>query len=153
MVLHQEQLWVVVSAAFGYIHWIEHKMNAEAAEEAVADAIYCNEPPDRERECVSVNLNPKAMTWRIGDEMPVHVATQLKRLQKRLSTCKDLCDADEAIMDLNGQRLKIGHDSIKPREGMQGLMEELADSFIHYIDTTPFWKQVWNDLRGALFKN
>lgn len=148
VVLAQEQLWVLVSAAVGYIQCIEHEISAEAVEEAVANGIYCNEPPYRERECVSVNLNPKAMTWRIGDQMPVHLATQLKRLQKRLSTCKDLCDADEAIMALNGQRLKIGNDSIKPREGMQGLMEELADGFIHYIDTTPFWKQVLDSMRG-----
>jgi hypothetical protein len=148
LILSGGQFWVLVSAAFGYVEWIEGEISGEAAEQAVVEAIQCNEPPDREEDCISVNLDPKAMSWRISDEVPVHVGTQLKRLQKALRSCRDLCDAEEAIMDLNEQRLKVGSDWIKPRAGMQGLMEELADQFVHYLETTPFWKQIWAGVRG-----
>ena len=146
--LADQQFWVLVSAAFGYVEWIEGEISAEAVEEAIIGAIECNEPPDREQDCISVDVNPKHMTWRVSDKAPAHVGIQLKRLQKALVSCRDLCDADEAVEDLNEQPLKVGKERFKPREGMQGLMEELADQFSHYVETTPLWKQLWHRFCG-----
>ena len=147
LVLADQQFWVLVSGAVGLIQPLAGDLRASVVEDAVVDAVLMSEP-DTDAGAASVSLKHRHMTWRVSDKAPAHVGIQLKRLQEALGSCENLYEAYEAVEDLNEKPLKVGNNWIKPRQAMEGLMQELADEYDHYVQTTPFWKRLWYGLRG-----
>ena len=78
----------------------------------------------------------------------MHVGVQLKRLRKALRSCSDVYDAAEAIAEINSKSLKVGDSQFTPQEAMEGLLEELADEFVAYAESTPFHKRLRDFVTG-----
>ena len=140
------------SASYGSLSARKAKASASEkapsyVEQALLNAIESHLSDDRDEYSVSVSLNPGDITWHTADKMPEHVGLRYQQAQQRIRSFKDRWDAVDEIERLNEKPLTIGGRTFAPTEGLQGLLEELADNFRHYVETTPWWKAWWDATR------
>ena len=146
VVVAKEQQWVLINVAFGFVELLDvmSPPTANAVEKAAFDVIELASPLDREEDNVSVSFNPADVTWHIADKLPTHVGKQYQRVEQALRQCHDIYEADEVIKQINAKPMTIGDQCIAPVEGVYGVLLELADDFRDYVQTTPWWKQLWH---------
>ena len=101
-------------------------------------------PDERIEDNVSVSLNPADVSWHTADKMPEHVALRYQQAQAELARCRNVHDAEDALEQLNEKPLNISGRNVAPTQGLEGLLEELAEDFRHYIETTPWWRLQWD---------
>lgn len=137
--------WLLVNIEFGYCQLVIAPAKSPAyITEAALTAIEHHMPDERDEDNVSVSLSGDDVTWHTATKMPEHVGLRYQQALKLIKKCKDVHDADDALDKLNDTPLTIGSRSFAPTEGMEGLLEELADNFRHYVETTPWWKVWWH---------
>ena len=139
--------WLLVNVEFGYCDLVGKGNAAVDIEEAVLDVIDCHQPYERDDDNVSVSFDPGDITWHTATKMPEHVGLRYQQALKLIRKYKDRWDAVDEIERLNEKPLTIGGRTFAPTEGLQGLLEELADNFRHYVETTPWWKAWWDATR------
>ena len=133
-----EQEWLLVNGEFGYVELVD-TCDAEAIEQAVLDVIEQHLPDGKDN--VSVSFDPEHISWHTADKMPEHVALRYQQALKLLGNHED---ATDELDQLNDTPLTLGGRTFAPSEGLDGLLQELADDFRHYIETTPWWKLQWH---------
>ncbi len=144
-----QQVWLLVNIEFGYCELLDAPENTSAdIEQCLLDVIERHLPDDREEDNVSVSLNPADVSWHTADKIPVHVGIRYQQATDVLHKCKDICDAEDALETFNDTEITIGSRTFAPADGLNGLLEELADRFRQYIETTPWWKLQWHLLIG-----
>lgn len=137
--------WLLVNIEFGYCALvIAPEKTPSYIVEAALTAIEYHMPDDRDEDNVSVSLSGDDVTWHTATKMPEHVGLRYQHAVKLIRKCKNVHDADDALDKLNEKPLTIGSRTFAPTEGLEGLLEELADNFRHYIETTPWWKVWWH---------
>ena len=136
--------WLLINVEFGYCELVVSGKVAADIEEAVLDTIEGHLPEDRDDDNVSVTFDLDDVTWHTADKMPEHVGLRYQQSLKCIRGYKDRWDAADEIERLNEKPLTIGSRTFAPTEGLEGLLEELADNFRHYIETTPWWKVWWH---------
>lgn len=139
------QEWLLVNVEFGYCQLvIAPDKTPLHIVDAASSAIEHHLPEDRDEDNVSVSLRSDDVSWHTAPQMPEHVGQRYEQALKILRKCSDIHDADDALDKLNETPLKLHGRSFAPVEGLEGLLEELADNFRHYVETTPWWKVWWH---------
>ena len=140
-----EHVWLLINGELGYISLIvADPVTADAIDHAAVETIEFLLPDDREDDNVSVSLDPADVSWHKSDRMPVHVGVRYDEALQLLARQRDLGHAEDALDDLNREQLLVNGRTFAPEVGLEGLLEELADNFRHYMETTPWWKLWWH---------
>lgn len=150
-VVADEQVWLLVNVEFGYVELLaDESCKAADIEQAVLDVIELHLPDKDEQDNVSVSLNPDEITWHTADKIPEHVGQRYQQALALLDECLDIDAAHDALEQLNDTQLTISGSgrTFAPADGLDGLLLELADNYLHYIDSTPWYKQQWDLLTG-----
>jgi hypothetical protein len=143
IIVANQNEWLLVNIEFGYCDLVEINDVTEI-KQSVLDSIEYHLPDDRDEDNVSVSFDPDDISWHTASKMPEHVAQRYQQVVKLMHKCKDHFDAADAIERLNDTNIKIHGRTFTPREGLEGLLLELADNYQHYIETTPWWKLYWH---------
>lgn len=145
VIVAEKTEWLLVNVEFGYCAMvIAPEKTPLYIGDAAITVIEYHLPEDRDEDNVSVSLSGDDVTWHTATKMPEHVGLRYQQALKILRKRKDIHDADDALDKLNETPLKLLGRVFAPVEGLEGLLEELADNFRHYIETTPWWKVWWH---------
>lgn len=137
--------WLLANAEFGYCRLVNALEKAfTEVEQAALNAIESHLPDKGDGNNVSVSFDTEDITWHTANKIPEHVGLRYQAALKSLGKCKDTAGAKDALEKLNNTPLTIDDRTFAPAQGLEGLLEELAENFSHYIKTTPWWKLQWH---------
>ena len=140
-----DQEWLLINVALGYCTLvIAPETTALDIGEAAIGAIEYHLPDEREEDNVSVSLSGDDVAWHTAERMPEHVGLQYQQAQRLVAKCQTVHEADEALEGLNERPVTIGGRTFAPREGLEGVLLELADRYRDYIEHTPWWTLQWH---------